>query len=101
MALDLAISRAITMVHVLERALHDPGFWTMELCGIHVPAGKVTADDRVVFIGEFSQMEPGLFPLSLYCDDDLVLIRNVALHDHEEESFVAEWTLALPQGVAA
>ena len=101
MALDLAISRAITMAHVLERALHDPGFWTMDLCGFHVQAGKVTEDDRVIFIAEFPKMEPGVFPLSLYCDEDLVLSRNVALHETTEESFVAEWTLALPLGVAA
>lgn len=101
MALDLAISRAITMAHVLERALHDPGFWTMELCGVHVPSGKVIEDDRVTFVAEFPRLAPGVFPLSLYCDEDLVLSRNVALHARAEESLVAEWTLALPLGVAA
>jgi hypothetical protein len=101
MALDLAISRAITMAHVLERALHDPGFWTMELCGFHVQAGKLIEDDRVVFIAEFPKMTPGVFPLSLYCDEDLVLSRNVTLREPAEESFVAEWSIALPLGVAA
>lgn len=105
MALDLAISRAITMVHILERAAHDQGFWSMELCGAHVQANRLVQDDRVVFTAEFPEMgiiEDAIFPLSLYCDDELVLVRMVAFTNRSgDESFLAEWVLTLPLSVAA
>jgi hypothetical protein len=100
MALDLAISRAITMAHVLERALHDPGFWAMELGGKYAQAVKEVEDHRIVFTAEFPALAQGTFPLSLYCDEDLVLSRDVTLND-PAESFVAKWSLGLPLGVSA
>lgn len=105
MALDLAISRAITMAHILERAAHDQGFWSMELCGTRVRANRMIEDDRVIFTAEFPEMgiiDDAIFPLSLYCDDDLVLTRTVVFRDREgDESFEAEWVLSIPQWVAA
>lgn len=102
MALDLAIARAITMVHILERALHDQGFWSMELGGIHAPAVREVREDRVVFTAEFpclEEVQGTVSPLTLYCDDEEVLTRTVSFSNRE--SFLAEWSLALPQGVAA
>ena len=102
MALDLAISRAITMARVLERALHDQGFWSMELRGVRVQAAREVREDRVVFRAEFPPMEAAQSPISLltlYCDDDEVLSRTMSFKGGE--SFMAEWVLAIPLSVAA
>jgi len=102
MALDLAVSRAITMVHVLERALHDQGFWSMRLHGSQVPARKTIMDDQIVFASEFSMPSTtGVFQLSLHCGDEPVLVRDAVLNGDTEEPFVVEWALSLPQAVAA
>jgi hypothetical protein len=102
MALDLAVSRAITMVHILERALHDQGPWLLQLDGTLVAAERSVERDRVVFTGEFPAMraaQDGSSSLLLYCGEDLVLARQIGRSG--EEPFVTEWALSLPQGVAA
>jgi hypothetical protein len=93
------------MVHILERAVHDQGLWSMDLCGVRVQAQRAIEEDRVVFSAEFPEMgiiEDTTFPMSLYCREDLVLVRNVPFADRAaDESFTIEWTLSLPAGVAA
>lgn len=105
MALDLAVSRAITMVHILERALHDPGPWSLRINGSFAPAERRVEQDRVVFSAEFpcvERVDGATMALSLFCDHDLVAIRNVHIGpDANENPFMAEWVLALPQAVAA
>jgi hypothetical protein len=105
MALDLAVSRAITMVHILERALHDPGPWSLRINGSFAPAERRVERDRVVFSAEFPALERAdgaIMALALYCGPHLVALRKVQLGpDANMEPFVTEWTLTLPQAVAA
>lgn len=105
MALDLAVSRAITMVHILERALHDPGPWSLRINGSLAPAERRIEQDRVVFSAEFPAVEHvdgATMALALYCGNHLCALRPVQLGpDANENPFMAEWVLALPQVVAA
>lgn len=102
MALDLAVSRAITMVHILERALHAQDPWLMRLDDTVALAQRMVEDHRVVFTAEFPPLKStGNELLSLYCGEDLVLARPIKIASPTDDPFVAEWALALPQGVAA
>ncbi len=49
MAIELAVSRAITKIHALERALHEPGPWYFRTESAMVPADRMIRADGVVF----------------------------------------------------
>lgn len=49
MAIELAVSRAITRIHALERALHEPGPWFIRTESLMVPADREVTADAVVF----------------------------------------------------
>lgn len=104
MSMDLALSRAIMLVHILEKAVHDQGFWTMELSGVTVAAQRVIDGNRVIFSAEFPEMWiiDDASPLSLYCDGDLVLSREAGfISSSSGHPFMAEWVFSIPEEVAA
>jgi hypothetical protein len=49
MAIELAVSRAITKIHALERALHEPGPWYIRTESSMVPADRQVTSGAVIF----------------------------------------------------
>lgn len=64
MSFDLAVSRAVTMAHALEKALHDhDGPWTIELGDQIVPAARFVGESVVLFTAYFPYIAEEAVPL--------------------------------------
>lgn len=59
MLLDHAVSRAIKAAHLLERALHSAGTWTITIGTQTVPANRTVLSDRIVFSALFPEAPDG------------------------------------------
>lgn len=100
MAIDHAVSRAIYLAHVLERAVHDPGPWTLEIAGVKLAARREVDNSGVTFsvAPVFATGED--LPAMLYCGAEPVYALCLSLPD------VGAWRqvtfrLALPTEVRA
>jgi hypothetical protein len=99
MTLDINVARAVAHAKAMERAVHDPGPWTMQRSGVTVPAVRLVADDRVIF--------RAAFPDVCWLEDDeavlFLLSRNEHIasteRDHFDGPHIIEWALALPEAV--
>jgi hypothetical protein len=100
MSFDLAVSRAVTLAHALERALHDPGPWFIELDGYLASASREVCEDAltVTFAAHFLRADAGAVPI-LRCRGDEV--RALASVSPSEQAFEYRFELSLPAGVAA
>lgn len=64
MLFDHQVSRAVTMAHALEKALHDhDGPWTIELGDLIVPAARVVGESVVLFTAHFPYVSEESVPL--------------------------------------
>lgn len=70
MALDLAVSREITKLRALERAVHDPGPWSICVRGLFLAPERVVLPDCVRFTVTISAHD-GAVP-TLFCRDEWV-----------------------------
>jgi hypothetical protein len=97
MAIDLAVSRAVTRIHALERAVHDSGHWTMELAGRVVPAQRTITEDGVSFVATFPADAHGIAVLLVGGEH----VWTVGFVAPSEKSFELTFELTLPVGIAA
>lgn len=100
MSFDLAVSRAVTMAHALERALHDPGPWFIELDGYLAPAEREVREDalEVLFTAQFPRARDGALPMLRCLSDE---IRALAPVMGSDRPFQYSFALGLPTGVSA
>lgn len=100
MSFDLAVSRAVTMTRALERALHDPGPWFIELDGYFAPASREICEEAltVTFAAHFPRADDGAVPM-LRCRG--MAIRALASVPASERPFEYRFELGLPTGVSA
>lgn len=100
MSFDLAVSRAVTMAHALERALHDPGPWFIELDGYFAPASREICETNltVTFTAHFLRADDGAVPM-LRCQGEEV--RALAPVSASDRPFEYRFELGLPTGVSA
>lgn len=100
MDLDMKVSQAIYRVRQIERAVHDPGPWTITY-GTHVaPAVRLVCDDRVIFRAHFPDacwIGGPDSEVTLRCAGDFVSARP--FDKPEDGEFNVEWTFALPEPV--
>ena len=98
MSLDLAVSRAIMRLRLLERAVHDDGPWEIRVGDQVLQAVRIVFDDRVVFSVHFSSI-PTQPMLELLCAGELVSVRPVEHPGYAP--FILDWEIALtdPVGV--
>lgn len=102
MALDHAVSRAVFLAHVLERAIHDPGPWFLDLSGWLAPADRDVTENGVVFSAHFSgphENEP--LVLSLIHMDGTVVVSKPIEVTAAAGFFAVDYELALPTEVRA
>jgi hypothetical protein len=101
MALDLAVARAIFQTRQIERAVNDPGPWTIAHGDQVSPAVRWVGEDRVIFRAHLSEVcwiTPPDPILTLLCRGEVVGIRPIDLPDEDE--YVVEWSFALPERVS-
>lgn len=100
MSFDLAVSRAVTMAHALERALHDPGPWFIELDGYVAHAEREVREEalEVLFTAQFPRALAGAVPILRCLADEMRALAPVAGSDRP---FQYQVTLSLPAEVAA
>lgn len=77
MAIELAVSRAITKIHALERALYEPGPWYVRTGSFMVPADREVTDQAVSFRFHVPARCGGLAELWLR-DEFVIVIRDVS-----------------------
>jgi hypothetical protein len=88
------------MAHALERALHDPGPWFIELDGFVAHAEREVREEalEVLFVAQFPRALPGSVPTLRCVSDELRAMAPVTGSDRPFEYRV---TLGLPAEVAA
>ena len=100
MVLDFAVAQAVYRARQMERALHDPGPWTMAWGPHTVPASRLVGEDRIVFLAHFPEhcflVEPDP-TLRLFCAGEELGSRRIEFPG--DGAFMVEWTLQ-PQEIA-
>lgn len=81
MAIDHAVSRAIYLAHVLERAVHDPGPWTLEIAGVKLAARRTVDDSGVTFAVAPVFATGNDIPSMLYCGAEALYPLCLSLPD--------------------
>lgn len=54
-SLDTVVAETVYLVKTLEKAVHDPGHWTMTFGGRTVDAQRMITGDGVLFVAEFGE----------------------------------------------
>jgi hypothetical protein len=99
MAIEIAVSRAVTRIHALERAVHDSGPWTMDLDGLIVPAQRIVGEHGVRFLAHFPQNFSDR-PIILRSGEEEVWASSAPI-PMSMNGFEVALELLLPAGVAA
>lgn len=98
MAIDLAVSRAVTRIRALERAVHDNGPWALDLDGLVRPAQKTLGENDVRFSAHFPAIiQPGV--LTLLCNGRPIFVSRTSVGS--AQPFEVAFELSLPAEVAA
>lgn len=95
--LDFMAAQAVARAKLLERACHDPGPWSIEVQGVHVPAIKVRTPSRVVFLASFPDLcwvEPPEVAW-LYCAGELIGSQDIVAP--AEGAHTVQWSLGLQE----
>jgi|SRR5882757_1606314 len=99
MALELAAARAVAQAKLLERALHDPGPWEIQVNDVRMLAVKVKTPNRVIFLAYFPPMcwvDPPEVAW-LVCRGEEMACRQIVAPG--EGAHEIEWSLGLDEGL--
>lgn len=96
-ALDLDVAQAVFAAHQMERAVNDPGPWTITYGEHTAPACRWITEDRVIFVAHFPDVcwldvEP---ILTLSANGEVVGTRRI--EPPGDGQWKAEWVFRLPQ----
>lgn len=75
--LDVLTSRAVYLVRLMERAVHDSGPWVITVQGHRCYAEQVLLAGAVEFRAEFEGLDPGTAEAVLECNGDALSWRSV------------------------
>lgn len=80
----------------MERAVHDPGPWHVEIGDIKVAAFKVKTPTRVLFLASFEEVPVGETSVAwLYCKGDPISSKEIG-GVPERAPFCVEWAIIGP-----
>lgn len=110
MSLDASVAQIVMRARQIERAVHDPGPWSVTVGGRlgehHLPLRKVVGEDHVTFYGlvplweEQVASSTGFILAELRCGDDLVALRPLEpINDYAEIAW--QFLVINPEQVAA
>lgn len=92
--LDSTVAKVVFTARLLERAVHDPGPWTLSWGPHEVPAQRVLIEDGAIFIGEFPDvchLERFDAPLILSCAGEQVDVRPMEWPG--DCAFTVDWVI--------
>lgn len=92
MAIELAVSRAITKIHALERALHEPGPWYVRTESLMVPAEREVTDQAVRFRARIPAGDGGF--AELWLRDEFVLTIGPVSGGSQGQNLLYELSMA-------
>jgi hypothetical protein len=93
MLLDLQAARAVARAHVIERAVNDPGPWTIRISADEQPAVRVKTPNSVLFVAHFDGgADPAETTAWLCCRGREISSRDIS---PIREPFVMQWSLRL------
>ncbi len=98
MALDFMAAKAVARAKMLERAVHDPGPWQIEVQGMRMPATKVRTPSRVLFLAYFPDIcwiDPPEVAW-LYCGGQLMGSQDIVAP--AEGAHTVQWSIGLEGG---
>lgn len=101
-ALDFQVARAAFLARQMERALHDPGPWTISWGPFEMPACRMIGEDRIVFLAHFPAhcyLVAPETPATLLCRGEFVGADDIEFPGDGE--FELQWVLSLEQRVDA
>lgn len=93
--LDVMASRVVYAARVFERAVNDHGPWSIEYQGVRVPAMRHLEDHRVTFTADLPIQEMGLVTVGLYCNDELLSVRELTVDEVFEDGLAIDWAVEL------
>lgn len=94
--MQVKVAAALMQWRLIERALHDPSDWEMEVAGVRVPVTVEVGDAEVRFVADMPEVcflgeAPPM--LSLFHHGDLLrMIESDALEDGDSR---IEWILSM------
>lgn len=81
----------------MERAVHDPGPWHIEIGDVRVEAVKVRTPSRVLFLALFDEVPSGEADVAwLYCGGDPISSKEIG-GVPGRTPFNVEWAIIGPQ----
>lgn len=83
MSIDNVVSRMVMRARQFERAVHDPGPWTVSVDGVSSPARKVTGDDHVTFFS-IVRTDNATAVAELRCQGDIVAVKQLGPVGHAQ-----------------
>lgn len=89
MSLDDAVARIVMRARQFERALHDPGPWTVHVDGIDFKARKVVGDSHVSFYAVV-RCSKDLLTAELRCDGVTVAVKLLEDVGHAQITWTFE-----------
>lgn len=95
-SLDILASRMLMRARQVERALHDPGPWTVRVDETEYPARRVLGEDHITFYALIPNSRSGIAELT--CAGDAVAVSSMGPFD---EDFQIEWSFLVEDPVAA
>lgn len=100
MTLDFVAARAVARARLLERAVHDPGPWTVQIAGVSAPAVKVLTAKRVIFLAYFDGLDwVGPAPDVAWLACEGVTLTSMDIDIALGRAFNVEWEIAVAETV--
>jgi hypothetical protein len=85
MSLDDVVSRMVMRARQFERAVHDPGPWTVVVDGVASAARKVVGDNHVTFFA-IVRCDKDAPVAELHCKGDVVAVKPLGKVGHAQIS---------------
>lgn len=91
--LDFVAAHAVARARLLERAVHDPGPWQIEIGGVREGACKVRTPTRVLFMAYFEELpDPETLEVAwLLCGGEMLSSKDVQLSG--DGPYAIEWSV--------
>jgi len=98
-SLELAVSRAVTQSHLLERALHSQATWFMQIDALRVKATREEHEHGVRFTACFS-VQPGQSNVVTLLEDEVIRSAQ-EFASPDEGCFYVVWNLSVEENARA
>jgi hypothetical protein len=94
------VSQAVFRARQIERAVNDPGPWTITFGTQIAPVVRWVGEDRVIFRAHFPNacwLAVSAPVLTLHCREKMVAVKSIDVPNDGE--FIVEWDFAVSEPV--